>query len=190
MKVRHQVSDDAMRAALNNQEYRALVWSVFRRYAGQIHRDELEDGIPYVIYRTLGSHEEGRGQKFTTSLVKFARWYASNRLDDKRLRAKRFEQAVEAYRDSCEVVAPDRLLEVRDELNDVLRDVPEGYREVLLDYYVGGHTVESLAQKYGCPRDFVERRLGNAVHVARQLAQARYDEVESEAEEDEESEEW
>ena len=190
MKVRHPVSDAQLQLALCNNDYRRVIWSVLKRYAGQFSQQDLEYAFPLILYRTLGSHEDGRGQKFTTSLVKFAHWYMRNELDGQRARRGRFERAVAARGVPDQAESPDHWLVIQDELNGILRDVPDGYREVLMDYYLGEHTLDSLAAKYGCSKDFVARRLGNALRIAQEMAKFRYDEVEAEEEGSTEDDSW
>ncbi|MEM7627034.1 MAG: sigma-70 family RNA polymerase sigma factor [Planctomycetota bacterium] len=63
--------------------------------------------------------------------------------------------------------------EVRAALDEVLDELPERYRVLIVQRYLAGRTQQAMAEEYGVSQSMISRKLAKAVEVLRQRLQSR-----------------
>lgn len=175
--TRH-VSDEEMREAMENIDNQNVIFKVLRRYARQFDQDELEQARLHIYWLTLQGHKSDHpsGQKFTSSLVRFAHWHLANELASKKRAGRRAARATErATHSLLESMRPGAEPDFAGRLESILKRLPESYCLLLKQVYLDGISVEEVARQRGCPPDAVKKIIGNALCIARNESRAMYD---------------
>jgi DNA-directed RNA polymerase specialized sigma24 family protein len=144
--------EQSIRDASNNRNILKSVSSSYRRFLSQ---DVLLGCELHALWRTLQYHRDEYGQKFTTSLYRFAHWQC--RCEIRKL-CFFLQQRNKA---GCRLPV---LMVERDNLVDNIRDAitclkHEWMRSIIVDYYFFGYSLRQIAVRNGLCYEGTRKRL-------------------------------
>jgi RNA polymerase sigma factor (sigma-70 family) len=84
---RRVVTNDELVAAEKDSDNRDLLAAESLKYKGLLDEDQRESAARWALYRCLEYHRDDLGNKFTTSLYKFAHWELRRELRKERRRS-------------------------------------------------------------------------------------------------------
>lgn len=147
-------SEESKNSAGDN---RGILRGVSRKFAS-LDEDERSSCEMIALWRCLRHHKEGFGQKFTTSLYRFAVWECC------RASAKKSRKAESRMSEDCLPLILRHVVDERDALHYVvdpnkdeikyvlsrLEDLPYSWQRVVIrQYYVEGLTHEQVGMRNG-----------------------------------------
>lgn len=163
---------ESMRAAANN---RGIIRGVLRVYSGRLSEDELDSCGCKALWRCLQYHSDDYGQKFTTSLHRFAHWECQRELRSLRgSKNKPAEWANSKFDD-----APDEAGIIRagreavaQYANECLDLLPHDWQRVVIrQYYIEGMTMEEVGSANGYSKETARQRLRRALDALRDVCE-------------------
>ncbi len=152
------VSNSQFEAALADPDNRGVLRGVSRYYAAQLSADERRSCCLLALYRAIQGHRDGLGQKFTTSLYRFASWELSRE-------AKRAGKTRPHCREAPEPPARAERFDPED-LEHVLARMgllQDWEREIVQMRFLSGMSVTDIAKAKGYSRQTASWRLGRAM---------------------------
>lgn len=147
MNIKREISSEELEAAINNRDNINILKKMGMAYSNRLSPDELKNCADLAIWKTLQSHKNNRGQKFTSSLVNFFKWeclLVINFLN--RHRAEEMGN-VEPEWDSSGDTA-------HEEVKDLLSLLNDKEQQIIKDRYIDGMSMRDVAQKHGMSRQW------------------------------------
>jgi len=165
------ITNEEFELAYKNSDNIKLINSVTRKYSKQIDYDDLIDCGLQALWNCLKKHEPGR-QKFTSSLYKFVNWECLRKLEEKKRNIKTVSMVNlnEDY-DESQSKYEKAKNDVKKEILDYLELLNNDDREILIDYYYNGMTMEEIGHKNG----FSKQTAKNKIKKALTLLRKKYD---------------
>ena len=151
------VTDTEFKQALANKDNIKIINEVVSQYKRFIPKDELYTCGLEALWRCLGYHQDGKGNKFTTSLWTFTNWECLRKLKKLNNYKKRFKLCG---------INPNlsyKINELSEHVNDCLNSLPNNYGELLRKYYIDKCTLEEISNTYGYKKNTVSRKIKMAI---------------------------
>lgn len=168
--IRREVTDEEFNQALANEDNKRLIKSVLRSYRRLIPEDDLECCGLDGLWRCLGYHREGMGNKLTTSLHKFVHWECRRKLKKIMREAEHRAINISAIetQDKFEIPEPTMSSDMVNMLEcvSVLR---EPHRELIKEYYYDQRTMEEIGQRHGYSKEAARQKINRAVKELKKL---------------------
>jgi RNA polymerase sigma factor (sigma-70 family) len=158
------ITNDEYNLAYNNLEYKKVMYRVTFRYRKVLDEDERKTAAMLGLKRTLESHDESFGQKFTTSLWRFCDWECKRLLKSKQSFNKNSSKTKSlSYLDKIAVDKTEDTIDVR----DCLDKLPSEYRDILKQYYFEQQTMEEIGKINGYSRETARKIINKGLENLR-----------------------
>jgi RNA polymerase sigma factor (sigma-70 family) len=166
--TRKEVTDEEFRQALANKDNEKVIKSVLSRYYSIIPAEDLEACGLEALWRCLGYHKEGKGNKFTTSLWTFTNWECKRLLKKIRRQASTHTVNISTIetKEKFEVPVP---LDNPDvvHLRECITMLKPGDRELIQQYYFDRHTMEEIGNLHGYSKEAARQKINGALQELR-----------------------
>lgn len=164
--VRKQVSDEEFKQALANKDNEKVIKAVLSRYYSVIPADDLETCGLEGLWRCLGYHKDGKGNKFTTSLWRFTEWECKRALKKLRRQASTINMSTIETKEKFEVPVP---LDNPDivHLHECIALLKPMERELIKQYYFDRHTMEEIGNIHGYSKEAARQKINKALQELR-----------------------
>lgn len=165
-----EVTDQEVREALKNSHNRAIIKQVAKRYSSVLSYDDGYACGLVALWKTLAKHEANRGQKFTTSLYRFARWECLRTIT--RSKANKWKVSQEITEDilgkhkTSKTYSQDAVGYVF----ECMQLLKEEDRDLVLSYYIEGRTIEEIAGSLSIAKESARQKLISAFDRLKELA--------------------
>lgn len=142
------VSNEEYTKAYNNKDNRNIIQSYIKKYRKSLPWDVRKSTGMYALWRCMQYHEEGHGQKFTTSLCRFLGW-EFNRQWQKYSKQKESVSYCDGFANKKADDGFFKLFEDSDALYEYLAYLDESDAQLVEDYFVKGLSVKKIAENNG-----------------------------------------
>lgn len=169
---RREVADDEIRRVMADRDCQLVLQKALARYGRRLQPDDLELCGLHAVWRCLGYHQDGMGQKFTTNLYRFAKFACLSETKRQRSAGKNqrpLSPHDEPRRENANAKEADRD-DVR-HMQECMRFLSDEQREILREHHVEGMTYEEIAARRGMSRAAVGHRLDLAARRLRELCE-------------------
>lgn len=166
MAVRRHVSNEEFNKALKNPDNASVIRAVCLQFAKTLSIEELRSCGLNALWRALSYHQDGKGNKFTTSLFRFVRWECSREIR----RLNNYRKHVVAMPDNCDVSDETDTDIVN--LRESIRLLPEQHKDILHQYYFDNRTMEEIGVRNGYSKESARQKINKALAELRELCQA------------------
>lgn len=183
MICKKKVSDDDVRRAYYGGEdepskkaasdNRNIVAAVLAKFSGRIPREDLEACGLTAVWRALAQHDEAYGQKFTTSLHRFAVWTCKQEIyrrfgrpNPNRPKTVSLHDVSEGSIRSRRIAAPltDHQTAAFDGILECIDRLPFDWQKtVLRQYYIEGMSLKQIGEANFCSRNIATERVKRAL---------------------------
>jgi len=140
-----------------------------------IDRQDLDTCGLFGLWRALQYHQDGRGQKFTTSLYRFVDWECKKELKKKQVKAGgRKVRSLDADdgKKTFKIDVEDKSIAPAEEakhLRECLRLLPKSESQLVDMYYFREMTLEQIGRQYGYTKEAARQKLNKAVEKLRKI---------------------
>lgn len=141
------------------KDNRNIIYRVTNKYRKYFDKEELLTFGLNAMWRTLQSHIEGKGNKFTTSLWTFTQWECNRQYKNK-IKKKNTIVTVPIKNLDMEAAAPNPDAEF---LREKLAKLPELDIAVLTEYYLQGYTMQEIGDKHGYSKEAARQKIKKAL---------------------------
>jgi RNA polymerase sigma factor (sigma-70 family) len=172
---RREVGNEEIRVAMTNKDNRGIIKTVTNKYGKMINKQDLDTCGLYGLWRALQYHQDGRGQKFTTSLYRFVDWECKKEL--KKKQAKRTISLDAEYQSGqskkkWRLDVEDRSIVPEQEakhLRECLKLLPKNESQLVDMYYFMEMTLEQIGRNFGYTKEAARQKLNKAVQKLRKV---------------------
>jgi RNA polymerase sigma factor (sigma-70 family) len=169
MALRRRVSNEEYKQALANPDNIKVIKSFLGGYRGKIPDADLERCGEDALWRCLSYHEEGRGNKLTTSLWRFLTWECNREL--KRITKDKGKHTITfstiETKDVFDPADKSDTEQVR-QLRNCLYLLPEEDQNILQKYFFDRMTMQEMADMYGYTKETARNKINKAVAKLRE----------------------
>lgn len=139
MGKRRYVSNDEFNKALNNEDNIKMIKSITGRYANILSEEDRRSAGLDGLWRALGYHQEGKGNKFTTSLYMFLnhecrRWLAQQ---NRYMKTQSLTDNLPAKSDNPDIV----------DLRNCIDNLDSSEKLLIVDYYINKKSLSLLSKE-------------------------------------------
>lgn len=157
------VSNEEYIAASKNEKYSKIINSVLRNYKSSIPQEDLETCGVDGLWRCLGYHIDGKGNKFTTSLWMFVTYECLRKLKkiqrDSRLHMVSLDNAEEQADTTG----------ISNKLMDIIHVLPESDKTLIQEYYFDKYTMKEIGDRHNCSKETVRNQIKKVIARLRHL---------------------
>jgi RNA polymerase sigma factor (sigma-70 family) len=156
---RKEVSSEEIKNALKIDDNIKVINGLKRKYAQVLDVDDFESAAMIGLWKTLGYHEEGRGQKFTSSLWLFVSWECRRLLRAKKANVKFVQMS------SMGIDVPEKngLDERCQKVKEYVELLSEKDKKVLKQYYYDNHTMEEIGNLNGYTKEAARQKINKGI---------------------------
>lgn len=166
-------ADEASRRAAADN--RNVIKAVLKKYSKQLPEEDLEACGLVAMWKALQYHRDTFGQKFTTSLHRFADWECKREL--RRATGGRGKHRPPPRVPLADVPDPRPSFTEAEDLADDLSHVrecvdllPEEWqRTVIRQYYLDGMTMTQVGLANGCSKESARQKIRRSVEALREI---------------------
>lgn len=160
MNKKH-ITNEELREAINNPENQEMVKKVCAYYANTLSPATLKACSDAAIWRCLQSHEDNKGQKFTSSLYRFLHWEC---LREVNMNKKRFiaipEDIVDDGHDPFSTII----------LEEYLNVLSEEAKKIIIDRYIENRTLSDIGNRYNYSKQGIQNIIMRSMKTMREYA--------------------
>lgn len=148
--TKREISDEEFARAFRDRDNVGIIRGVTQSFT-QLGQDERDSCALNGLWRTLMYHQDGKGNKFTTSLHRFVRWECQRALS----RQKKAPPPLPSVNipdpsySQEQTEREDTLSHIRDRL----LSLPEPLRVAVEDYYFNNMTMQAIGNKHGYSKE-------------------------------------
>lgn len=177
--MRRDVSDEEFYKAYGNRNSknltpeqsinRSILGKASSMYIKSLNRDELLSCELEAMWKTLQYHEEGKGNKFTTSLWTFTVWACNNLLREKKKKRNRVLVTTSIPIENIDIpveydtIDSDYITECFKKLNNKELEL------VLRQYYLESHTMEEIGKLNGYSKETARKKISKGLAKMRKI---------------------
>lgn len=162
---------------LNKQQRdnRIMMHKVTNRYSKYLTKQQIKTCMMYAIWRCLENHEEGRGNKFTTSLWRFIKWECQREL------RKQFKSP-----NSPNIMSIGDLknFDITSGNNDEVKNLreciallPEEDVKLIHEYYYDKYTMKEIAERNSYSKETARQKIKKATDKLKEMFLVRNEAV-------------
>lgn len=168
--VRRTVSNEEFKKAQANKDNQNIINDCLSRYKGIMTDEDLKDCATDALWRCLGYHQDGKGNKFTTSLWTFLLWESSRRLKkiNKQKHVRTINISTIETRSKFEIETP-RLTKDIVNLNEAISSLSDKHKEIIQEYYFDRKTIDEIGYSHGYSKEAARLKIKQAVKELRKL---------------------
>jgi RNA polymerase sigma factor (sigma-70 family) len=145
------------------RDNRNIMHSVTSRYAPFISQNALNDCALQALWRCLGYHEEGWGQKFTTSLWRFTDWECKRELLKIKHLSKTHTIPISEFNDAFDMPSPETSQDV-DDIRECINLLLPIEKQLIQEYYFERRTMEEIGRLHGYSKEAARQKIAKAVN--------------------------
>lgn len=143
---------------MQNEDNQGIIRTVANKYRSILRPEELDRCGLHGLWRALQYHQDGRGQKFTTSLYRFVDWECKKELN------KSNKQKKTLSLDNIKIDPPySGRSEDNEHLHECLRLLPKSESELVDMYYFRDMTLEEIGRYNKYTKEAARQKLGKAI---------------------------
>lgn len=155
---RREVPNEELRIALQNEDNQAMIKTVTHKYRSSISQEDLHRCGLHGLWRALQYHQDGRGQKFTTSLFRFVDWECKKEL--KKANSQKKALSLEAINVEVPYFEKD---DDPEHLRECLKLLPKKESQLVDMYYFRNMTLEQIGRANQYTKEAARQKLGKAI---------------------------
>jgi RNA polymerase sigma factor (sigma-70 family) len=166
--VRRMVTNEEFNEALKNKDNEKIIKAVLARYYHVIPADKLKDCGYDALWRCLGYHIPGKGNKFTTSLWKFTTWECRRAL--KRIHNEQSTHTINIStietKEKFDIPMPmdsESILHLR----ECLTLLNTESKQIIHEYYFEHRTMQEIGELHGYSKEAARQKINKAVRELR-----------------------
>lgn len=163
------LNTDPKQLTPTQRDNRNIMHSVTNKYSSVISLEDLHSCALKALWRCLGYHEDGHGQKFTTSLWRFTDWECKRELlkcNQERKKAKVI--STEDITENFDIEGPDIKEDVQD-LKECIKLLKHNDKELIQQYYFDRRTMEEIGSIHGYSKEAARQKISRAVSNLRKI---------------------
>jgi RNA polymerase sigma factor (sigma-70 family) len=166
---RRQVTNEEFNTALADKNNSRILKKVSSKYINVIPQQELYSCALHSLWRCLSYHKDSFGQKFTTSLWRFMEWECNREL--KRLQNEKNKSVnISTLETKEKFDSPAKLPNDETEnLYECIDMLPDGYRTLIVEYYIERHTMEEIGKMHGYSKEAARQKINKALIELRKI---------------------
>lgn len=167
MTERRKISDEEYKQAYYNQDNIGILNNVSNKFLGQLDNDTIEECKDKSLWRALQYHNNKHesGQKFTTSLYRFAMWEFLREVD--KIKPSPQMLNIDSYDNipsGCDDGGFNNVV-----LKDCISKLSNEHRELIQYKFFDNMTLNEIADKVSRSRETVRNRLERAIVALREV---------------------
>lgn len=143
---------------MRNEDNQNIIKTVTNKYRAIISIDDLQRCGLHGLWRALQYHQDGRGQKFTTSLYRFVDWECKKELN--RITKQRKNVSLETIKIDVPYWGP---TEDTEHLRECLKLLPKPESQLVDMYYFRDMTLEEIGRNNRYTKEAARQKLNKAV---------------------------
>ncbi len=156
------VTDEELRKALSNSDNKGVLNRVLLGYNKVLTKEELDSCGLLATWRALQKHRPEYGQKFTTSLYRFAHWECRRELRAKRNK-KNLLNTISFSHKKFDIASPQKDTDEIKGVRECLSMLPENHRNILIQYYYDRMTMEEIGEANSYSKELARQRISKAL---------------------------
>jgi RNA polymerase sigma factor (sigma-70 family) len=170
MKIKLQrrpVSNEEFNAALADEDNRKIIKKVLSSFIKVIPPEELEICGNEALWRCLGYHEQGKGNKLTTSLWRFTKWECLRML--KKIRRENNKRMVNLSTIETKEKLEIPIIENQDygHLHECISLLSPLDRQLIQEYFFDRRTMHEIGKLHGYSKEAARQKINKAVNRLR-----------------------
>lgn len=143
--------------AMRNQDNKSIIRKVTNRYISSISKDELNRCGWHGLWKALSYHQDGRGQKFTTSLYRFVDWECK-----RLLKRSNFSKNISLEGAKIDIPYSEGREDI-EHLRECLKLLPKNESELVDMKYFREMTLEEIGAVYGYTKENARQKLARVM---------------------------
>lgn len=161
--MKKEISNEDIQKAISNVDNINVANKAMSRYSKILQSDEIESCKINAIWRTLKSHDDCYGQKFTTSLFRFCLWECKKEVRKKK--KKNNIEFVSIYRMSeDEIEAIDGLSNEHSRNFDEMIEILDNSEKIIMDkMYRQDKNVTEISKELGVSKVFIKKKINTCL---------------------------
>lgn len=168
MTERRKISNQEYFEAYHNEDNVGILNNVSNKFVGQLDRDTIEECKDKSLWRALQYHNDNHesGQKFTTSLYRFAMWEFLREVDKVKPSIPSF--SIDNYENIPSGCTEDGGF-TSIMLRDCIDKLPNEQQKLIQYKFFDNMTLNEIAEKVNRSRETVRNRLEKAIVALRDV---------------------
>jgi RNA polymerase sigma factor (sigma-70 family) len=165
---RRPVSNEEFNAALANEDNNKIIKKVLSTFSHVIPPEDLEICGQEALWRCLGYHEQGKGNKLTTSLWRFTQWECLRTLKKIRRENNKRMINISTIETKEKFEIPINNNEEAKHLHECISLLSPLDRELIQEYYFDRRTMHEIGKLHGYSKEAARQKINKAVNRLRQ----------------------
>lgn len=171
--IRRAVTNEEFNQALADDVNKKTIKRVLSKYYSLIPPEELQACGLDALWRCLGYHQEGRGNKFTSSLWRFTVWECRRAL--KRINTQRNKHTVNISAIETQNTFDIPAAEINpnvEYLRECMDKLRPDDRTLIKEYYLDKYTMEEIGNLHGYSKEAARQKINKALTELKKICLA------------------